>query len=79
MTFTLKELGECARDAEDKCTSDVKWYGPGTQFYTDNIKLFQLTVVAEFEADENYLRLVRDYNGDGDTEDKGEDIEFRRI
>lgn len=79
MTFTLKELGECARDAEDKCTSDVKWHGPGTQFYTDNIKLFQLTVVAEFEADENYLRLVRDLYGDGDTEDPGEDIEFKRI
>ncbi|MZQ49669.1 MAG: hypothetical protein GT598_11780 [Bacteroidales bacterium] len=79
MTFTLMELGECVRDTEDKCTSAVKWYGPETQFYKDNIKLFSQTIVAEFEADENYLWLVRDLNGDGDTEDNGEEIEFKRI
>lgn len=37
--------------------------------YKDNIKLFRQTIVAESEADENYLRLVRDTNGDGVTED----------
>lgn len=79
MTFTLKELGACVKDAQDKCTSSVQWYGPGTQYYTDNIQYFRQTIVAEFEADEDYLWLVRDTNSDGDTEDTGEDIEFDRI
>jgi len=79
MTFNLKELGACIKDAQDKCTSGVRWYGPGTQYYTDNIQYFRQTIVAEFEADEDYLWLVRDTNGDGDTEDTGEDIEFERI
>lgn len=37
--------------------------------YKDNIKLFRQTIVAESEADGNCSRLVRDTNGDGDTED----------
>ncbi|MBW6500513.1 MAG: hypothetical protein K0B05_03885 [Bacteroidales bacterium] len=79
MTFTLKELGTCATDNDGRCTADAEWYGPGTQYYSDNIQYFKLTLTGEFEAGEFYLRLRIDTNGDGDTEDQGEDIEFERI
>ncbi len=79
MTFILKEIGTCIKDASDKCTSAVQFFGPGTQFYTDNIQYYKSAVVGDFEADENNLWLTRDSNGDGDTEDSGENIEFTRI
>ena len=76
MTFSLKEIGACVKDAQEKCTSSVQWYGSGTQYYNDNIQYFKLTVKGDFEVDEDYLWIIRDTNGDGDTEDAGEDIEF---
>jgi len=32
-----------------------------------------------FEADDDYLWLVRDINNDTDTDDDWEDVEFERI
>ncbi len=79
MTFKLKELGTCVRDSQDKCTSDILWYGSGTEYYTDNIGYFRLTVKGEYEAEGSYMWIVRDMNGDGDSEDTGENIEFEKI
>lgn len=79
MTFSLKELGTCITDSEDKCTPEVEWYGKGTSYYEDNIQYFRQTITGEFEAGEETLILKRDNNGDGDMEDVGEDLEFTRI
>jgi hypothetical protein len=78
MTFTLRELGTCAVDSEARCTADAEWHGPGSQYYSENIQYFKPALTGEFEAGEYYLRLRIDNNGDGDTDDQGEDIEFER-
>ena len=79
MTFNLEEIGTCVKDASQNCTDQVVFYGQGTQYYIDNIQYFRLIIEGEYEADENYLQLKRDTNGDGDMEDNGESIEFQRI
>lgn len=79
MTFKLKELGTCITDSDDKCTPEVQWFGEGTLYYEDNIQFFRQTITGEFEAGEEILILLRDNNGDGDTEDTGESLEFTRI
>jgi len=78
VAFSLKEIGTCVKDASQNCTDQVVFYGPGTQYYADNIQYFTLTINGNFEADENFLRLSRDLNADGDTDDIGEYIEFER-
>ena len=79
ITFLLKELGTCVKDASDKCTDTVQWYGEASQYWIDNVPYFEITVKGDFEADETTLRLKRDLNNDGDFDDTGEDIEFERI
>lgn len=79
LTFKLKELGTCVRDATERCTGEVAWYGSDTSYYIENIDFFRLTVEGEFEVDGESLLLTRDMNGDGDNEDTGEDLVFRRI
>ncbi len=79
MTFKLKELGTCVRDASEKCTGDVEWFGSDTSYYTENIGFFRLTVEGEYEVDGESLLITRDMNGDGDSEDTGEDLVFTRI
>ncbi len=78
MGFTMNAVGECIKDTENKCTSDVEWFDKGTPTYNDYIQYIRESFTAEFEADQDYLRLIRDMNNDGDTEDTGEDIEFER-
>jgi hypothetical protein len=56
----------------------VEWFDKGTPTYNDYIQYIRESFTAEFEADQDYLRLIRDMNNDGDTEDTGEDIEFER-
>jgi hypothetical protein len=77
--FELKELGTCARDSIDGCTSTVLWYGDGTQYWTDNVAFFGLIIKGDVKADETYLTLTRDLNNDGDMSDEGENIIFTRI
>lgn len=79
LTFKLKELGTCVRDDTERCTDEVAWYGSDTSYYTENIDFFRLTVEGEFEVDGESLLLTRDMNGDGDSEDTGEDLVFTRI
>lgn len=79
MVFELKELGTCARDTLDACTSQVLWYGEGSQYWTDNVQYFGLVIKGEFQAEEMTLTLRRDLNNDGDTDDSGENIVFNRI
>lgn len=79
ITFLLKELGTCVLDATDRCTNNVQWYGEASQYWTDNIPYFKISVKGDFEADETTLWLKRDLNNDGDFDDTGEDIEFERI
>jgi hypothetical protein len=79
LEFELKELGTCARDSVDACTSEVAWYVEGSQYWTDNIQYFSLVVKGEFQADGTTLILTRDLNNDGDTLDDGEHVEFHRI
>jgi hypothetical protein len=78
MTFKMNAVGECIKDTENKCTSDVEWFDRGSPTYNDYIQYIRESFTAEFAADENYLWLMRDMNNDGDTEDAGEDIEFER-
>jgi len=78
MGFTMNAVGECIKDTENKCTSDVEWFDKGTPTYNDYIQYIRESFTAEFEADQDYLRLIRDMNNDGDTEDTGEDIEYTR-
>jgi hypothetical protein len=79
MTFTLSAVGECVEDAQQKCTTAIEWFAKGSATYNTYIQYLKETVTGEFEADEDWLRLVRDRNKDGDTEDDGEDIEFERL
>jgi hypothetical protein len=79
ITFLLKELGTCVLDASERCTSSVQWYGEGSQYWTDNIPYFKISVKGDFKADETTLWLKRDLNNDGDFDDTGEEIEFERI
>jgi len=79
LTFSLKELGTCGRDESDFCTENIEWYGQGTDYYNDNINYFAVTVTGKFEVAGSTLRLIRDLNEDGDTEDTGEDVTFEMI
>ena len=79
LTFLLKELGTCAMDASEKCTSSIQWFGQGTQYWTDNIIYFKKTITGVFEVIGTTLRLTRDLNLDGDYEDTGEDVTFEMI
>jgi hypothetical protein len=79
MTFTLSAVGECVEDAQQKCTSVIEWFPKGSATYNTYMQYLKETVTGEFEAEEDWLWLVRDRNKDGDTEDDGEDIEFERL
>lgn len=79
MTFTLSAVGECVEDAQQKCTTTIEWFPKGSATYNTYMQYLKETVTGEFEADENWLWLVRDRNKDGDTEDDGEDVEFERF
>lgn len=79
MTFTLSAVGECVKDIHNDCTASVEWFEKGTPTYNTYILYLEEIVDGEFEADEDYLWLVRDKNNDSDTEDEGEDIEFERL
>jgi hypothetical protein len=79
LIFNLEELGTCVLDELDACTSSVQWFGPGSSYYTDNIEYFEQTVAGEFEVNGTILKLIRDLNMDGDTEDEGEDITLEKI
>lgn len=79
MTFSLQAVGDCVKDAQNKCTSSVQWYVKGSSGYNNYIQYLEETVSGEFEADEDYLWLVRDSNNDGDTDDDWEDMEFERL
>ena len=79
MTFSLKAVGDCIKDAQNKCTSSVEWYAKGSAVYNNYIQYLKENVDGEFEADEDYLWLVRDSNNDGDTDDDWEDMEFERL
>lgn len=79
MVFRLSELGTCVRDQSDACTEEVRWFGEGTQYWTDNSPYFEITVKGEYKVDGTKLFLKRDLNNDKDTDDTGEDIEFERI
>lgn len=78
-TFSLKELGTCVKDEMDMCTEEVRFYGPGSSHYDENIMYYQREVKCEMEADQFRLLLVRDLNNDGDTDDSGENVLFERI
>jgi len=79
ISFTLNAVGECLKDAQDKCTSTVEWFPKGSATYNSYMLYLEETYEGEFEADEDYLWLIRDMNNDGDTSDDGEDVEFERI
>jgi hypothetical protein len=79
MTFKLNAVGECVKDASQKCTGTVEWFAKGSATYNTYLQFLRETINAEFTADEDYLWLVRDMNNDGDMEDAGEDIEFDRL
>jgi len=78
ISFTLNAVGECLKDAQDKCTSTVEWFPKGSVTYNSYMLYLEETYEGEFEADED-LWLIRDMNNDGDTSDDGEDVEFERI
>lgn len=77
--FELKELGTCARDTIDACTTSLMWYGEGTQYWTQNVGFFGLVIKGDLKADETTLTLIRDLNNDGDTLDAGEYVVFTRL
>ena len=79
MTFRLTAVGECVKDNQQNCTSAVEWFQKGSATYNTFLQYLKETVKGEFEADEDYLWLVRDRNQDGDTYDSGEDVEFERL
>jgi hypothetical protein len=79
MTFRLTAIGECVEDNQQNCTSAVEWFQKGSSTYNTYIQYLKETIKGDFEADENYLWLVRDRNLDGDTDDSGEDMEFDRL
>ena len=79
MTFRLTAVGECVKDNQQNCTLEVEWFQKGSATYNAYLQYLKETVKGEFEADEDYLWLVRDRNLDGDTDDSGEDIGFERL
>lgn len=79
MTFRLTAIGDCVEDNQQNCTSAVEWFQKGSSTYNTYIQYLKETIKGDFEADENYLWLVRDRNLDGDTDDSGEDMEFDRL
>jgi hypothetical protein len=79
LTFELNELGTCARDSIDACTSEVVWNAEGTDYWKENIEFFGQIVKGDFKADETTLTLTRDLNNDGDTTDDGENVVFNKI
>lgn len=79
MTFTLTAIGECVEDAQQKCTTAIEWFPKGSATYNTYLQYLKETYTGEFEADEDWLWLVRDRNKDGDTEDDVEDVEFERL
>lgn len=79
LTFILKELGTCIKDASERCSENVQWFGEDTQYWTDNISYFKTEVRGDFTASEAILHLKRDLNKDGDFGDTGEDVEFQRV
>jgi len=79
MTFNLNAVGECLKDNEDHCTSSVEWFPKGSATYNTYIQFLEESYEGEYEADEDYLWLVRDMNNDSDTDDDAEDIEFERL
>ena len=72
-------MGDCVKDAQNKCTGSVQWYAKGSAVYNNYIQYLKENVDGEFEVDEDYLWLVRDSNNDGDTDDDWEDMEFERL
>ena len=79
MTFTLSSVGECVEDAQQNCTTAIEWFPKGSATYNTYVQYLKEIITGEFEADEDWLWLVRDRNKDGDTEDDGEEVEFERI
>jgi hypothetical protein len=79
LVFYLEELGTCKLDENEFCTEETEWYGEGSAYWMSNIRFFSKTVESEYELTETTLRLIRDLNDDGDTEDTGEDVTFQLI
>jgi hypothetical protein len=78
--FTLTAIGECLKDSYDKCTATPEWFPKGSPNYNAFLSLgIAESFDGTFEADEDYLWLVRDLNNDTDTDDDWEDIEFERL
>lgn len=78
--FTLTAIGECLKDSYDNCTAIPEWFPKGSPDYNAFLSLGIVeSFDGTFEADEDYLWLVRDLNNDTDTDDDWEDIEFERI
>lgn len=79
ITFHLRDLGKCITDGSGFCTQEVEWFGQGTDYFSNNIKYFKEEVSGEFEVTGNSMRLIRDLNNDGDTDDIGEDVTFTML
>ncbi len=79
MTFRLTAVGECVKDNQQNCTSAVEWFKKGSPQYNTYVQYLEETVKGKFEADEDYLWLLRDRNLDGDTDDAGEEMWFERL
>ena len=78
--FKLTAIGDCLEDSYDKCTATPEWFPKGSPTYNAFLSLgISESFEGTFEADEEYLWLVRDLNNDTDTDDDWEDIEFERI
>lgn len=78
--FRLTAIGDCLEDSNDKCTATPEWFLKGSPTYNTYLSLgISESFEGTFEADEDYLWLVRDMNNDTDTDDDWEDIEFERI
>jgi hypothetical protein len=80
VVFTLTAIGECLKDSYDKCTATAEWFPKGSPKYNAFLALgIAESFDGTFEADEDYLWLVRDLNNDTDTDDDWEEIEFERL
>lgn len=78
--FKLTAIGDCLEDSYDKCTATPEWFPKGSPTYNTYLSLgMSESFEGTFEADEDYLWLVRDMNNDTDTDDDWEDMEFERI
>jgi hypothetical protein len=78
--FTLTAIGYCLKDTYDNCTANPEWFQKGSPTYNAFLSLgISESFRGTFEADEDYLWLVRDMNNDTDTDDDWEDMEFDRI